>query len=276
MGNIMCYYNSQKVKNTAFVQLGGQKKAVKDYDFLDVGVHNGFTYPPSAIAIATDDKRDFDIVKAQWGYVPGVMSEAEANAFRRKLTTLNFKGENLWVSEHGGRSMWTSAARDHRCLVLSTGIIESRHIPKIGKKGQELKEKIKYPYQVTVKDHPYFWLPGIYNDWLNPDTGEKRRTFACGITKANGTMKQVHNSKLRMPAILPDPLAWEWLTGDLTDDRITEIAMTQIPSKMLDICTIDPNYRTSGEVTPKDYPELPAIDMTYVDQESLHFNHWVA
>lgn len=272
----MCYYNGQRVTRAEFIELKQLEKAVRDYDFLDVGVHNGFTYPPCAIAIATDDKRDFELVQAQWGYVPGKMTEIEAVDFRRKFTTLNFKGENLFKNESGKWSMWTEAARKRRCLVLSTGIVESRHIPKMGKKGQPLKETIKYPYQVGLKDKEYFWLPGLYNDWLNADTGEIVKTFAIGITKANEVMKQVHNSKLRMPAVLTDDLAWEWLMVNLSDDRLTEIAMTQIPSRMLEVCTIEPSYRTTGEATRAEYPDLPAIDMTYVDDEVLDFDHWRA
>lgn len=257
-----------------FIQLKQLDKAVKDYDFLNTDVHNGFNYPPCAIAIATDDHRDFELVQAQWGYVPGKKSTEEAVAFRRKLTTLNFKGENLWVSESGQRSMWSDAARNRRCLVLSSGIIESRHIPKIGNKGQELKETIKYPYQIGLKEHEYFWLPGLYSDWVNTDTGEVIKTFAIGITRANELMKQVHNSKKRMPAVLTDDLAWEWLMGDLSDDRITEISMTQIPSAMMELCTIGSEYRTAGEVNKKEYPDLPAINQTFLDQEVLDFDHW--
>jgi len=270
----MCYYNGQKVTRAEFIQLKQLEKAVRDYDFLDVDVHNGFNYPPCAIAIATDDKRDFELVQAQWGFVPGKMSADEAIAFRRKLTTLNFKGENLFVSETGKWSMWKDAARKRRCLVLSTGIVESRHVPKIGKKGQELKETIKYPYQVGLKDHEYFWLPGLYSDWVNTDTGEVTKTFAIGITKANELMKQVHNSKLRMPCILTDELAWEWLMGDLSDDRITEIAMTQIPSGLMERCTIGPEYRLEGVINKKEYPELPEIKQEFIDQEILEFDHW--
>ena len=36
-------------------------------------------------------------------------------------------------------------------------------------------------------------------------------------------MQQVHNSKMRMPTILNDELAYEWMFGDLSDERIMEI-----------------------------------------------------
>ncbi|MCW3110209.1 MAG: hypothetical protein JWQ09_4715 [Segetibacter sp.] len=54
----MCYYNGQRVTRAEFIELKSLEKAVKNYDFLDTGIHNGFTYPSCAIAVATDDHRD--------------------------------------------------------------------------------------------------------------------------------------------------------------------------------------------------------------------------
>ncbi|MDT3402279.1 SOS response-associated peptidase [Mucilaginibacter terrae] len=273
----MCYYNGQKVTRAEAIRLKGIEKAIKKYNFLNVGVHNGFNYAPCAILIPSADGKDFDIVQAEWGYVPGfVKTRTEANIFRAKYTTLNFKSENLFVKEDGKRSMWADAAKNRRCLVLSTGIVESRHIPKIGKKGQELKEMIKYPYQVTVKGQEYFYLPGLYNEWLDPETSQFVMTVAFGITEANHIMSQIHNSKKRMPSILTEDLAWEWLMEKPTEERLSEIARTQIPSRMLDFCTVDRNYRTALEASPLDYPELAPIDMSFVDTEELQFNHWPA
>lgn len=273
----MCYYNGQKVTRTEFIRLKAIEKSIRKYNFLNVGVHNGFNYAPCAILVQSEDGKDFDILQAEWGYVPGfIKTRAEANIFRAKYTTLNFKSENLFVKEDGKRSMWADAAKNRRCLVLSTGIVESRHIPKIGKKGQELKETIKYPYQVGVKDHEYFYLPGLYNEWLDPETSQFVMTVAFGITDSNHVMSQIHNSKKRMPSILTEDLAWEWLMEKPTDERLSQIARTQIPSRLLEFCTVDRDYRTTLEATPLDYPELAPIDLKYVDTEELPFNHWPA
>lgn len=273
----MCYYNGQKVTRAEYIRLKAIEKSIRKYNFLNVGVHNGFNYAPCAILVQSEDGKDFDIVQAEWGYVPGfIKTRAEANIFRAKYTTLNFKGENLFVKEDGKRSMWADAAKNRRCLVLSTGIVESRHIPKIGKKGQELKEMIKYPYQVGVKDHEYFYLPGLYNEWLDPETSQFVMTVAFSITDSNYVMSQIHNSKKRMPSILTEDLAWEWLMEKPSDERLSQIARTQIPSRLLEFCTVDRNYRTTLEATPLDYPELPAIDMAFVDTEELAFNYWPA
>lgn len=273
----MCYYNSQKVSHSEFIRLMNLVKAVSNYNFLNVGVHNGFNYAPCAILVPTADGKDFDIVQAEWGYVPGyIKTRAEANIFRAKYTTLNFKSENLFVKEDGKRSMWADAAKNRRCLVLSTGFVESRHMPKIGKKGQELKETIKYPYMIGVKNREYFFMPGLYNEWLDPETSQFVNTVAIGITSAGIVMDQIHNTKHRMPTILTDELAWEWLMEKPNEERLSQIARTQIPSRLLEYCTIDRNYRTTLETTPVDYPELPPIDTAYIGTEELEFNFWPA
>jgi len=273
----MCYYNGQKVTRAEFIRLKGIEKAIRNFNFLNVGVHNGFNYAPCAILIPSRDGKDFDIVQAEWGYVPGfVRTREEANSFRRTYTTLNFKSENLFVKEDGKRSMWADAAKNRRCLVLSTGIVESRHVPKIGKKGQELKETIKYPYQVTLKDQEYFYMPGLYNEWLDPETSQFVMTVAFGITDANHIMSQIHNSKKRMPSILTDDLAWEWLMEKPGEERLSQIARTQIPSRLLEFCTLDRNYKSTLEASPLDYAELAPIDTSFIDTEELTFNHWPA
>lgn len=271
----MCYYHGQKVSRSEFIRLKNLEKAVSKFNFLNVGVHNGFNYAPCAILVPTEDGKDFDIVQAEWGYVPGyIKTRAEANIFRAKYTTLNFKSENLFVKEDGKPSMWASAAKNRRCLVLSTGIVESRHIPKIGKKGQELKETIKYPYYIQVKNQEYFYMPGLYNEWLDPETSQFVNTVAIGITAANDVMKQIHNTKLRMPTILTEDLAWEWLMEKPSAERLTQIARTQIPSRLLEYCTIDPDYRKALEATPRDYAELPPLNTSYLYREELEFDHW--
>lgn len=273
----MCYYNGQKVTRAESIRLKGIEKAIRNYNFLNVGVHNGFNYAPCAILVPSADGKDFDIVQAEWGYVPGfVKTRTEANIFRAKYTTLNFRSENLFVKENGERSMWANAAKNRRCLVLSTGIVESRHVPKIGKKGQELKETIKYPYQVSLKGEEYFFLPGLYNEWLDPETSQFVNTVAIGITESNAIMSQIHNSKKRMPTILTEELAWEWLMEKPGEERLSQIARTQIPSRLLDFCTVDRNYRTTLEATPLEYPELARIDTSFADTEELPFNHWPA
>lgn len=46
-------------------------------------------------------------------------------------------------------------------------------------------------------------------------------------------MKQIHNSKNRMPVILPKELAEEWISSGLSEQRITELGTHQIDSSCM-------------------------------------------
>lgn len=267
----MCYYNGQKVTRSEFIKLKSLEKAVSKYNFLNVGVHNGFMYQPAAIAVANADKTDFEMVQAFWGYIPYSMTHEKAQEYLRRYTTMNFKSENMFLNEKGETSMWANAVNKGRtCLVLSTGMVENRHINKIGKKGEPLKATDAYPYMVTMKDREYWWMPGLYNQVLDKETGEMVYTFAFATTKANALFKQIHNkdNKWRMPSVLNDDQAWEWMMTNPSPERLQEIARTQVPSKDMDYCTITKEY-LQRIANPAEYPNLAGIDMSYMDAEEL-------
>ena len=81
-----------------------------------------------------------------------------------------------------------------------------------------------------MRDQPEFYLAGVYNPWKDYETNTVINTFAIVTTEANSLMKQIHNSKERMPTILPGDLAETWLYKDLTDQDILDVANYQVAS----------------------------------------------
>jgi putative SOS response-associated peptidase YedK len=73
-------------------------------------------------------------------------------------------------------------------------------------------------------------MAGIYQPWTDQETGVTINTFSMVTTEANTLMKQIHNSKERMPTILPGDLAEAWLYRDLKDQEILDIANYQVAS----------------------------------------------
>jgi hypothetical protein len=63
-----------------------------------------------------------------------------------------------------------------------------------------------------------------------------------------------------MPTILTEEKALEWLTPDLTEKRITELATFQIPCEDMIAYTIRKEFRSDMNPTEKFiYPELPEL-----------------
>lgn len=265
----MCYYNGQKVTKAEYIRLKQLEKLVADYDFLQSDLLIGFDYKEKAVLKRVPDQEDFDIVKMEWGFrAPYWKTEQEVLQWRKgfvdpngqfkQLLTLNAMAEELLMP----RKIYRSAALKRRCLILSTGFYEWRHIHRVNKRtGQPNKTAEKYPYFISLKDKEYFYMAGIWTPWTDQQTGEYVESCAIVTTKANPLMEQVHNSKKRMPTILNDDLAWEWMFGNLDEQRILEVAASQYPSEDMQAWSINKNFLNSlCPADPVVYPELPPLD----------------
>ena len=92
------------------------------------------------------------------------------------------------------------------------------------------------------------------------DTGITTDTFAIVTTDANTLMKQIHNSKERMPTILPGDVAEAWLYKDLNDQEILDIANYQVASAEMKATPLHKDFlkrdNPHEEVIYQEVPEL--------------------
>lgn len=275
----MCYYNGQKVTHAEFIRLKQLEKLVANYDFLNMDLHDGFAYANIAVLKPMAGVEDFDIVQMEWGFLPDkwfgkpIDTREKAELFRRGyknvkgvfvpgITTLNAMGEELLLPH----KIYRESALERRCLVLSTGFYEWRHVfPKNKRTGEPVKTALKIPHYITLKDKPYFYMAGIWKPWTDTTTGETVDTVSIVTTAApeGHIMAKIHNSKLRMPTILNEDLGYEWmLDRKMPENRITETALTVYPSEGFTAYTIAKDFKTALEPTEKfvyeDMPELEA------------------
>ncbi len=267
----MCYYNGQKILKDDYIKLQNIEKKLSDYDFLNRDLQVGFDYSSNAVLKRVPGKIDFDIVQMEWGFIPHYVRTREdvfkmrngykdaTGNFKPPIITLNAVCEQLLLPG----KIFRDAALHRRCLVLSSGFFEWRHIFPLNKRtGQPLKTAIKYPYHISLKNKSYFYMAGIWQPWTDKSTGEYIESFAIVTTKANKLMEQVHNTKKRMPVILNDDLAFEWMFGDLDEDRILEIAATQYPAEEMQACTISKDFREALEpAKPFVFEDVPALEL---------------
>ncbi|WP_293299903.1 SOS response-associated peptidase family protein [Pedobacter sp. UBA4863] len=231
----------------------------------------GFDYGLNAVLQRKYGVEDFDIVQMEWGFIPPYWkNREEVKKYREgfkdnqgkwvQYITLNATAEEMLLP----RKMYREAALKRRCLVLSTGFFEWRHVfPPNKRTGLPTKTAVKYPYYISVKGQDYFYMAGIWQEWTDQDTGEIVKTVSVVTTEANELMTEVHNSKKRMPTILNEELAYEWMFGDLSEERITEIGKTKFPAKEMEACSIAKDFREKLEpAEPYTYEDLPAIELS--------------
>lgn len=160
---------------------------------LPLGQTSAFARPAWPVITSTAPER---ISVLRWGLLPRfIRSEEEAKQFLKKAPTFNAVSEEV----DGKRTFKHSFENGQRCLIPVTSFFEWRH---------EGKEKI--PYRIGVKDTTVFCLAGIW------EKGDGIDTYTVLTTRANALMAHIHNSKQRMPVIIPEEQHAAWLSPDLS------------------------------------------------------------
>lgn len=242
----MCYYNSIKIKKGTEVTLNTVTKELPE---IVRPLQSGFEYANWPIIKPRGD--DFSLELAHWELIaPWVKNTLEVMKGREKFNTLNATAERLLESK-----LFKQPTLKRRCLVISSGFYEWRHFKPLG-----AKKEMAYPYFISLKEKPYFFIAGIYQPWVDIESGEAMDSFSIITTQANELMNQIHNKKKRMPTILNESQASEWLSPFLSETRIQELASTQCDSASMNAYTLKKDFRTVAD--PQDefvYPELPSL-----------------
>jgi putative SOS response-associated peptidase YedK len=247
----MCYYNRLLVPVEHRFDLGDLEIILPDQILLDKPLQSGFEYEEWPIIIWSDASQKAELIKAHWEFLaPWCRSMKAVEAGRQKYTTLNAIGENLFDSK-----LYKEAAMKRRCLVLSSGFYEWRHF-----KPEGAKKELNFPYFISIKDQPVFYMAGIWQPWTDLETGELINSFAIVTTTANSLMEQVHNKKKRMPVVLTDELAEKWLKPGLDQEAVAAIAGFKMDPGRMSAITLHKDFRTAADPIDRfEYYELPEI-----------------
>lgn len=162
--------------------------------------------------------------------------------------TLNARSENAYTT-----ASFKHLLEGNRCLIPISGFFESRHVG-----------KDKYPYKICSPDNEIMSLAGLWDEWLDPESGEMVKTFTILTTEANPLMAQIHNSKLRMPVIIAPEDEARWLDPTLSKPEV--MALMKPYSRELVAHTIskDANSRDEGK---RNQPSV--LDEMYYDIPDL-------
>lgn len=146
-------------------------------------VIKAFDFPKTPV-ITDEDPHAIQLY--QWGLIP-----YWSNATWNRNYTLNARIETL--DEKPSFKNITN----NRCLIIVNGFYEWQHVA-----GSKIKYEIGF-------NNELFALAGLYDHWA--DT----KTYTVVTTEAQGVMKVIHNTKLRMPvALYSQEEMSAWLKGE--------------------------------------------------------------
>lgn len=200
----MCFHNSMSAKAIKLAARYGRKSDIVEIyqDMLNEQYHvNAFNFPKYPIITQSDEIQVFN-----WGLIP-FWTKNEKSAEEIKLMTLNARADTIFE-----KPSFREPIMKKRCIVPSTGYFEWRH-----------EETKKIPYYIYLKDEPIFSMAGIYDRWLDKETGEEYDTFSIITTDANPLTDYIHNTKHRMPAILSKEDEKKWLDSSISKTDIESL-----------------------------------------------------
>lgn len=235
----MCYHYSLTKKQEEIMKMIA---AEWEMPFEPVHHASGFAFP--VMPVITQQQPD-KVQAYTWGLIPHwVKSGAEAQKLRAQ--TLNARAETLFE-----KPSFRTYARQRRCIALADGFFE----------WMEFAKK-KYPHFVQLKEGALFGFAGVYSHWTDEETGELLRTFSIATTEANPLMARIHNTKQRMPVILPQEKWKDWLNPEAKEDELQEL-LQPCPDSGMQAHTVSKLITTRGADTnvpdihaSVEYPEL--------------------
>lgn len=212
---------------------------------------SGFAHPK--LLVFTNDKPM--VPQAfNWGLIPAWIKDNKT-AKTIANQTLNARVETIFE-----KPSFSQSAKHKRCLIYIDGFYEYHHF-----KGKT------YPFRINAKDHAPLAIAGLWDEWIDKETGEILKTVTMVTTKANKVMAKIHNNEKlaepRMPVILTKTEQDLWLANwDLKhNEQFFEALCKPLPDDELEYYTVKHIKGKTGvgdspeAETAFNYPELAEL-----------------
>jgi putative SOS response-associated peptidase YedK len=124
--------------------------------------------------------------------------------------------------------------------------------------------KGKFPMRVRLKNQRTFTFAGLWDLWRDPEGGELY-SFTIITTEANKLLRPIHN---RMPMILDDLAAKQWLDPIFTSLRTLAFLLQPFPSELMEA------YEVSRLVNDPKNDSPACIERAVPERPASLFDRW--
>ncbi len=159
-----------------------------------------------------------------WAKKPMYLINARSEGDHNSGDDPNYTGAKGIISKPSFRK----PIRSQRCLIPADFFIEGT-----------VKEKLDKPFLVYLKESP-FAMAGIWDEWVNPETGEVINSFAIITAASNRLLQKLPHH--RSPVILHKSDEAKWLNSDAPLSEITSL-LEPYPAEEMNAYPIDPRIK---------------------------------
>jgi putative SOS response-associated peptidase YedK len=167
-----------------------------------------YNIAPTQIIPAVLEREGERIVSGlKWGLIP---HWAKDDSFASKL--INARAESL-----DEKPSFREAFKHRRCIIPACGFYE----------WEKTAKGAKQPFYFYLKDKEVFGFAGLWEEWLDKDSGELLETCTIITTEANEVLRPVHD---RMPVIIKPEDYERWLDEKETNTDNLQNLLAPYPS----------------------------------------------
>lgn len=237
----MCFFNSLTVSAAAVARKYGRGTEIIEAVRRILAVKEGYgktgvaeevySIPaysePQCVIVSGID----ELQVMQWGLIPRSASAADKERYDKENWFKNARAEEIFTTWP-----YRMLIQTHRCVIPSTGYFEYHYDDK-GK---------TQPYFIYLEDREIFSMAGLWDTWVDPQTGEQLNSFVQITTAANPFSAKIHNGGKhpgRQPLILNDEEVEKWLDAAMTEKEEIQKFLTPYPEQGMKAYPVSKNFR---------------------------------
>lgn len=185
--------------------------------------------PTQTLPVVIEEGDEWVVRGMHWGVIPKWTKPGQ----RPKVMPINARSETV-----ADKPMFKSLMKYRRCIVPANGFYEWQ---KRGSGG-------KQPYYIHPEGHDLMLFAGLWDEAPAGPDGENIQSFAILTTNANGPMTELHD---RMPVMLNDDVAPDWLDRDETETEPLEQLLVPAPDDAVSVHPVSRDVNTPKNNTPE-------------------------
>ncbi len=167
--------------------------------------------PAHMIDVVFEPETGRILSQLKWGLVPSWSKDASTSK-----GLINARAETLTE-----KPSFREAFKSRRCIIPASGFYE----------WDKKSSGVKQPYYFYLKNKEVFGFAGLWEEWLDKETGELIETCTIITTEANEVLEPVHD---RMPVILKTKDYDQWLDAKEKDtDKLQKLFLPYPASEMI-------------------------------------------
>ena len=167
--------------------------------------------PSQMIDVVFEPETERILSQLKWGLIPSWAKDPDIGN-----RMINARAETITE-----KPSFREAFRSRRCIISASGFYE----------WQKAEKGAKQPFYFYLKDKEVFGFAGLWEEWLDKQTGELLETCTIITTEANEVLKPIHD---RMPVILKAKDYDQWLDPKEKDTNKLQKLLVPYAAKEMD------------------------------------------